>query len=295
MPRGQAYYADLEVGAADGNYAVYRKAQQWDVARNIRDLDQPVDKYRWGMSPPTVNAYYSPSKNLIAFPAGILQPPFWHGAEALDALNYGGIGSVIGHELTHGFDDSGARYDADGNLKEWWPEQVSATFRARTACVANEYAAFSVGEDHVNGTPPRGRAPAGPSSSSSLVFRTCANRCRRPCRRPGNLTLGENIADNGGIKQSFTAWSRAAAGSTARLPGLPELSPQQLFFVSFAQVWCGTRRPASAHRAILTDPHSPHRFRVNGVMMNTQPFADAFQCPVGSPMSPKAGGKCAVW
>ena len=107
--------------------------------------------------------------------------------------------------------------------------------------------------------------------------------------------MGENIADNGGIKQSFTAWSRAAAGSTARLPGLPELSPQQLFFVSFAQVWCGTRRPASAHRAILTDPHSPHRFRVNGVMMNTQPFADAFQCPVGSPMSPKAGGKCAVW
>lgn len=220
MPRGQAYYADLEVGAADGNYAVYHKAQQWDVARNIRDLDQPVDKYRWGMSPPTVNAYYSPSKNLIAFPAGILQPPFWHGAEALDALNYGGIGSVIGHELTHGFDDSGARYDADGNLKEWWPEKVSAAFRARTACVANEYAAFSVGEDHVNGTPPRGRAPAGPSSSSSLVFRTCAANRRVVDRVAAQETL-RWARTSPTMAASSKASPRGAAPPPARRRGCP--------------------------------------------------------------------------
>ena len=196
-----------------------------------------------------------------SFPAGILQPPFWYGEEAISAVNYGGIGAVIGHELTHGFDDQGANYDGHGNLTTWWPEHVKSSFDAKTQCISAEYSHFKIATgEHVN----------------------------------GNLTTGENIADNGGIKMAFEAW-KASKPSGARLPGLPHAAPEQLFFLSFAQVWCGTTRPEKAHQRILTDPHAPHRFRVNGVMRNSAAFADAFQCAVGTPMNPPDEERCVVW
>lgn len=191
-----------------------------------------------------------------------LQPPFYYGPAALSALNYGGIGSVIGHELTHGFDDQGSEYDGTGNLTAWWPESVRAAFRQRTSCVADEYSAFDLASgEHVN----------------------------------GNLTLGENIADNGGVKLSHAAWRASAPDDFSRLPGMPDLTPEQLFFLGYAQVWCGVNRPAEAHRRIFTDPHSPHRFRVNGVMRDSEEFATAFGCPVGAPLNPQAAEKCVVW
>ena len=259
------YYASFAVGDGDSYFQVHENGAKFDVAQNIADLSKPVDKFRWGMSPPTVNAYYSPSKNEIVFPAGILQPPFYHGHEALAALNFGGIGSVIGHELTHGFDDQGARYDKDGNLEPWWPAGVTAAFKLKTQCIEAEYDHFMFDNEHVN----------------------------------GKLTLGENIADNGGIKQSYTAWQAAAAAAgaagTQRLPGLPDYGPAQLFFISYAQVWCNAIRPEEAKRLLVVDPHAPHKWRVNGVMQNQPSFAEAFQCAAGTPMNPGAGKRCTVW
>ena len=259
------YYANFDVGASSSYFEAHENGAKFDVARNIADLAKPVDKFRWGMSPPTVNAYYSPSKNEIVFPAGILQPPFWHGEDALSALNFGGIGSVIGHELTHGFDDQGAQYNANGNLEPWWPPSVTAAFKEKTMCIEHEYAHFEFDGSPVN----------------------------------GHLTLGENIADNGGIKQSYTAWKavNAAAGAAGarRLPGLSEHSPEQLFFISYAQVWCNAIRPQEAKRLLVVDPHSPHKFRVNGVMQNQPAFAAAFQCAEGTAMNPGPAKRCSVW
>lgn len=255
-----ARYATLEIDADSSHFASAMSAKQADCRRNIADIDEPVDKTRWGMTPPTVNAYYSPTKNEIVFPAGILQPPFWHGAEAISAVNYGGIGAVIGHELTHGFDDQGANYNGHGNLTSWWPDEVKASFDEQTRCISAEYSHFSIPTgEHVN----------------------------------GNLTTGENIADNGGLKMAYKAW-QASGPTETRLPGLSQHTPQQLFFLSFAQVWCGSTRPEKAHARILTDPHSPHRYRVNGVMRNSETFASAFGCPAGAPLNPTQG-KCVVW
>ena len=257
---GEHYAAmAIEVNSTQSYFSAALAANRFEVRTNILDLDVPVDRTRWGMSPPTVNAYYSPLKNEIVFPAGILQAPFWHGAGAISALNYGGIGAVIGHELTHGFDDQGAEYDGHGTLTKWWPESVKAAFDEKTQCISAEYSKFSIASgEHVN----------------------------------GNLTTGENIADNGGIKMAYNAW-QASGPPASRLPGLPTTTPEQLFFLSFAQVWCGVQRPEQAHQSILTDPHSPHRFRVDGVMRNSVEFANAFGCPVGSPLNPP--DKCVVW
>lgn len=255
-----AHYESMAINASTSHFENYVESARFDVLTDLRDLDLPVDKKRWGMTPPTVNAYYSPTKNEIVFPAGILQPPFWHGADALTAINYGGIGMVIGHELTHGFDDQGANYDGHGNLTTWWPSTVKESFDKKTSCIQKEYSSFTTPSgEHVN----------------------------------GNLTTGENIADNGGIKMSYNAWQATAPNMVARLPGLPDTTPAQLFFLSFAQVWCGTIRPELAHQRILTDPHSPGRYRVNGVMRNSDAFAQAFGCPRGRGLNPT--DKCIVW
>jgi len=264
-----AHYADLSIDTSTSYMDNIFASTKFGVQSNLDQLDKAVDKTEWDMTPPTVNAYYNPPNNEIVFPAGILQSPFYDGS-SLRASNYGGIGVVIGHELTHGFDDEGSQYDKDGNLVPWWPEDVVTKFKEKTKCIADEYSAFQIENgDHVN----------------------------------GNLTLGENIADNGGLRESFHAY-RTWVNRTVKdggnggkeepnLPGLPDLTPNQLFFLSFATVWCGDTRAEEEHRRIVTDPHSPGRFRVIGTLSNSEDFAREFNCPKGGKMNPEK--KCRVW
>jgi endothelin-converting enzyme len=237
--------------------------KQWQEKQDYLSLFKPVDKSKWSMLPQDVNAYYHPSYNEIVFPAGILQPPFFSVA-AQKALNYGGIGAVMGHEISHAFDDAGAQYDADGNLKVWWTNSSYDMFREKTSCFANQYSKFVVD------------GPDGPMKVN------------------GNLTLGENIADNGGVRAAYRAYQSWVARNApeAKLPGL-EADPNKLFFLGYAQVWCQNVRPDYAKLAVLSDSHSPSQYRVNAVAMNSKEFAAAFQCPVGSKMNPLE--KCSVW
>ncbi|XP_042195152.1 endothelin-converting enzyme 2 isoform X3 [Callorhinchus milii] len=221
-----------------------------DQLRKLPNRDQ------WSMTPPTVNAYYLPTKNEIVFPAGILQAPFY-AKNSPKSLNFGGIGVVMGHELTHAFDDQGREYDKDGNLRPWWQNSSVENFKNRTECMVKQYSRYTVNGEHVN----------------------------------GKQTLGENIADNGGLKaayHAYTNWVRKN-GKEVQLPVI-ELTNQQLFFVGFAQVWCSVRTPESAHEGLITDPHSPARVRVIGTLSNSKDFAEHFNCPVGSPMNP--GKRC---
>jgi endothelin-converting enzyme/putative endopeptidase len=233
------------------------RANSFERHRQLARVGAPVDKTEWGMTPPTVNAYYSPLQNNINFPAGILQPPFFDN-DIDDAVNYGGIGVVIGHELTHGFDDSGARYAANGNLQNWWSDKDKAEFEKRTACVADEYSGFSP----IEGVKINGR-----------------------------LTLGENTADNGGSRISLMAL-RESYGSNppAEKDGF---TPEQRFWIGFAQVWCENVRPERSRTMALTDPHSPGEFRTNGVVSNSPDFQQAFHCKAGDPMVRKDA--CRVW
>ena len=216
------------------------RADSFEVRRQMDKIGKPVDKAEWGMTPPTVNAYYNPSQNNVNFPAGILEPPFYRAGRD-DAVNYGGIGAVIGHELTHGFDDQGAKFDANGNLTNWWSEKDKAEFDKRTSCLADEYERFSPVEGvHLN----------------------------------GKLTLGENTADNGGVRLAFGALEdmlRSRPGLVA--PKIEDFTPEQRFFLGYAQVWCQNVTPESSRLLAVTDPHSPGEFRVNGVLVNS----DAFQ------------------
>ncbi|XP_066494010.1 endothelin-converting enzyme 1 isoform X2 [Tiliqua scincoides] len=222
-------------------------------------LRKPPNRDQWSMTPPTVNAYYSPTKNEIVFPAGILQAPFYTHSSPR-ALNFGGIGVVMGHELTHAFDDQGREYDKDGNLRSWWNNVSVEAFKQQTECMVEQYSNYMV-----NGEAVRGRH-----------------------------TLGENIADNGGLKAAYRAyqnWVRKN-GAEETLPAL-SLTNYQLFFVGFAQVWCSVRTPESSHEGLVTDPHSPSRFRVIGTVSNSREFAEHFGCRPGSPMNPLQ--KCEVW
>ncbi len=210
------------------------------------------------MTPPTVNAYYNPPENNINFPAGILQPPFYN-PTADDAVNYGAIGVVVGHELTHGFDDEGRQFDGAGNLREWWTEEDAKNFEKRAECISDEYSKFS------------------PVDGVNLN---------------GKLTLGENAADNGGIHLAYTALMRELAEKT--LPKKVDgYTQEQLFFLGYAQVWCQNTSEAYSRRAAITDPHSPGQFRVNGVVQNLKEFQEAFSCKVGDPMVSKTA--CRVW
>jgi putative endopeptidase len=237
------------------------RGDEFEQQRELKKLGQPVDETEWGMTPPTVNAYYNPSMNDINFPAGILQPPFYS-LEANPALNFGGIGMVIGHEMTHGFDDEGSQYDGHGNLREWQTPADRKAFTERTDCEVKEYGGFA------------------PEPGANLN---------------GKLTLGENTADNGGIRIAFLALQNtlAAEGKNVDGPKSEGFTPAQQFFISYGQIWCESRRPEYSRMMVKVDPHSPGKFRVNGVVENFDEFGKAFHCKKGSPMYPE--NSCRVW
>lgn len=252
-------YGGLELAGNDKHFENIVNSRTFDNKKNFDELYKPVDKTKWYMTPPTVNAYYDPSANLIAFPAGILQPPFFSGAWP-SAANYGGIGAVIGHEISHGFDDQGRQYDKTGNQRDWWSAAVVDKFKERARCLVNQYSRFHTGSGNVN----------------------------------GNLTLGENIADNGGVQAAMRALlvHRSHATFTSTLPGL-DRTPSQTYFIRYAQVWCRNTRPKEELRLLKVDPHSPPGARVNVPLSNNPSFTAAFQCPKGSKMNPE--DQCSLW
>jgi putative endopeptidase len=233
---------------------------------NFAKLGKPVDEKEWHMTPPTVNAYYSDAFNDINFPAGILQPPFFD--FTIDpAVNFGGIGVVIGHEMTHGFDDQGSHYDAKGDVREWWTPDDRKAFTARTDCEADEYSGFEA-------------APAHGDTPAAYVN--------------GRLTLGENTADNGGLRIAYQALLDALAGQHKSIDDkIDGFTEAQRYFIGFAQVWCENRSEAISRQLVLVDPHSPGRWRVNGAVQNFDGFAKAFGCKKGQPMFPVSS--CRVW
>ena len=251
----------IERGDALGNA---ERAQAFDTRRDIAKIGRPVDRDEWGMSPPTVNAYYNPQMNDVNFPAGILQPPYFDPTQD-DAVNYGDAGGVIGHELTHGFDDEGRQFDGLGNFRDWWKKSDAKEFTERADCVADEYSGFIAVDDlHVN----------------------------------GKLTLGENLADLGGLRLAYLAYLDHAAktGTDVEKPGSAEygnLSPVQQFFAAYGQGWCESRRPETLRTEVQSDPHSPEIFRVNGVVQNLPEFQKAYRCKTGTPMAPAK--RCSVW
>jgi putative endopeptidase len=233
---------------------------------NLDHLGKPVDEKEWGMTPPTVNAYYDPSFNDINFPAGILQPPFFD--FTIDpAVNFGGIGVVIGHEMTHGFDDEGSKFDGHGNLREWQTAEDRKAFTERTDCVDKEYSGFEA-------------APAHDDVPAQML--------------KGDLTLGENTADNGGLRIAYMALLDTLAAERKSIDDkIDGYSEAQRYFLGFAQVWCQNQTEQSARQAALTDPHSPGRWRVNGTVRNFDAFGKAFGCKPGQPMFPAKS--CRVW
>ncbi len=236
-----------------------RNISQWRYNYMVSQINKPVDKKRWSMTPPTVNAYYNPVNNEIVFPAGILQFPFFDfGAD--DAVNYGGIGAVIGHEMTHGFDDQGRQYDADGTLRDWWTKDDADKFKSRADQVVAQYNAFTILDTlHVN----------------------------------GRLTLGENLADLGGLNIAYSAFKKTKEGqSTAKIDGF---TPDQRFFLSWAQVWRSSQRPEAAAQRILTDPHSPEQFRTNAPLTNIDAWYNAFDIKPGDKMYKKPEDRIKVW
>jgi endothelin-converting enzyme/putative endopeptidase len=252
-------YSKLEIKPDDalGNA---RRADAFENDRQLAKIGKPVDHGEWGMTPPTVNAYYDPSMNDINFPAGILQPSFYDASQD-DAVNYGHIGAVIGHELTHGFDDEGKKFDGKGNLSDWWTPEDTKNFEARTDCVEKEYGGFVAVDDvKVN----------------------------------GKLTLGENTADNGGLLLAYMAYLERAKQEGVDLAAKKDgfTSPQR-FYIAFAQNYCENPRPEQVRTQVLTDPHSPDHFRADGAIVNQPGFAAAFGCKKGSPMVPV--NSCRVW
>jgi len=235
------------------------RANAFEIRRNLNKIGKPVDKSEWGMTPPTVNAYYNPPQNNINFPAGILQPPFYN-PKADEAVNLGGIGVVVGHELTHGFDDQGRKYDGAGNLRDWWTEADAKNFETRADCVVKEYDNFSP----VDGV-----------------------------KLKGKLTLGENAADNGGIHLAYMALMRELAANTIAEGKIDGFTPEQRFFLGYAQIWCENTADASARVRAMTDPHSPGMFRANGVVQNMKEFQQAFGCSAHDPMV--SANACRVW
>ncbi len=233
------------------------RARTFELDREMGKIGKPVDKGEWEMSPPTVNAYYDPQMNDINFPAGILQPPFYDN-KMDDAVNFGGVGMVIGHELTHGFDDQGRKFDPSGNLKDWWTEQDGKEFEKRAACLVDEYSGFTaVGDVKLN----------------------------------GKLTLGENTADNGGLRIAYMALMDTLGDKPVQ--PIDGFTPQQRLFLGQAQVWCANLSDQAARLRALTDPHSLPKYRVNGVVVNMPEFRKAFGCKENSPMV--RADACRVW
>ena len=251
-------YSKYEVvrGDALGNF---ERGAEFESHRQLNKIGKPVDRGEWGMTPPTVNAYYNPQMNDINFPAGILQPPFYDNRMD-DAVNYGDAGAVIGHELTHGFDDEGRQFDAKGNLEDWWTPQDAKQFEERVSCVVDEYNGFiATGDVHVN----------------------------------GKLTLGENVADLGGLKLSWMAYLSHIATLDQKPQPVDGIPPEQRFFISYGQGWCENYTPEALRLLAQTNPHAPVKYRVNGVVVNVPEFRKAFACKEGAPMAPVK--TCSVW
>ena len=248
-------YSTLKIvrGDAMGNSL---RANQFETHRVLVKIGKPVDKSEWGMTPPTVNAYYNPLENNINFPAGILQPPFFD-KNGDDAINFGGIGAVIGHELTHGFDDQGRQFDAQGNLRDWWTPADAKAFNERAQCFVDEYSGFTAVDD---------------------------------VKLNGKLTLGENAADNGGVRIALMALLDTLGNNGKELNGF---TPEQRLFLGWGQIWCQNQSPEFARMVAAVDPHSPGRYRINGVVSNMPEFQQAFHCKAGAPMV--RANACRVW
>jgi predicted metalloendopeptidase len=235
------------------------KARAFEVRRNLAKIGGPVDRTEWHMTPPTVNAYYNPTRNEIVFPAGILQAPFFD-ANADDAVNYGAIGAVIGHEMTHAYDQSGRRYDARGNLNDWWTPESEARFKARAAAIIKQFNGyFPLANVHID----------------------------------GELTQGENIADLGGIRLAYAALQKALAGQSHKK--IDGFTPEQRFFLSFASIYAVKFTPEEQLRRLRVDPHSPGQYRCNGPLSNLDEFAKAFNVPDGAPMRRPAADRFTIW
>ena len=254
-PKKWRDYSKLTVARDDffGNSVRSAEAMRQQMMDRI---GKPTDKTEWSMTTPTVNAFYSPQYNSINFPAGILQSPFFDPRRDI-ALNFGAAGAVIGHEMTHGFDDQGRKFDGDGNLRDWWTAQDGAEFEKRAACIANEYSGFTAVDDvHVN----------------------------------GKLTLGENTADNGGLRVALMALHDTLKGKDEKIDGF---TTDQRFFIGFAQIWCENQTPQAMRQQALTNPHSPGQYRVNGTLQNMPEFQKAFSCKAAQPMVSE--NACHVW
>ncbi|HET7501025.1 MAG TPA: M13 family metallopeptidase [Kofleriaceae bacterium] len=251
---------DFEIKRTDFAGNVHTAAR-WELARQLAKIGKPVDRFDWQMTPPTVNAYYEPTLNEIALPAGQLQPPFF-GANFHPAVNFGSTGGgTIGHEMTHGFDDEGRQFDADGNLREWWTQPTRERFDAQARCMIDQYASYEA--------VPR-------------------------VKLDGKLTAGENIADNGGVKLAFQAYQAWKLRQATPPPAVVEgFTDEQLYFMAYGQSWCEKMTPELLETAAHSNPHSPAKWRVDGVIVNQPGFGPAFKCAAGTPMNP--GKQCGVW
>jgi endothelin-converting enzyme/putative endopeptidase len=249
-------YSTVKI-ARDDYYGDVARATGFEIQRILDRIGKDTDKTLWDMSQPTVNAYYDPTQNNINFPAGILQPPFYDN-KMDDAVNYGAIGSVIGHELTHGFDDEGRQFDAQGNLRDWWTEADAKAFDQRADCLVKQYGGYTAVDD---------------------------------VKLNGKLTLGENTADNGGLRLAYMAFMDKLAGKEP--PPADGFTAAQRFFLGWGQIWCQNTTPEAARLRAQTDPHSPGPDRVNGTVSNMAEFQKAFACRVGQPMM--RGPACRVW
>jgi endothelin-converting enzyme/putative endopeptidase len=249
-------YSSVSISRMDfaGNV---RNATIFESKRQLAKIGKPVDRGEWGMTAPTVNAYYDPQMNDINFPAGVLQPPLYD-AKMDDAPNYGNTGATIGHELTHAFDDEGRQFDATGNLRDWWTKKDAEEFMERAACVSNEYSQFTIVDD---------------------------------IKINGKLTLGEDVADLGGTLLAYIAWKSAT--KDLALHEIDGFTPDQRFFIGMAQWACGDERPENKRANAITNPHSPDEYRINGVVSNMPQFHKAFSCKAGQPMVRE--NACKVW
>jgi predicted metalloendopeptidase len=233
---------------------------QFEFKRDLNKIGKPVDRGEWDMSPPTVNAYYNSEMNEIVFPAGILQPPFFD-PKADDASNYGGIGAVIGHEMTHGFDDQGRKFDAQGNLRDWWTADDAKNFNERAECIVKQFNAFEV---------------------------------EKGLNENGKLVEGESIADLGGLVVAYAAFQKSMEGKP-RPANIDGFTPEQRFFLGYARGWAESIRPEFARLLVSSDPHPLAKFRVNGPLSNIPQFAAEFQCKDGDQMVRPEKDRCVIW
>ena len=249
-------YSKLEIVRGDDLGNVER-SRQFEFDRQLAKIGKPVDKGEWDMTPPTVNAYYNPQMNDINFPAGVLQPPAFD-PDSDAAPNYGDTGGTVGHELTHGFDDEGRQFDAQGNLRDWWTPEDGKQFEKRASCISDQYSKYVIIDD---------------------------------IKINGKLTLGEDVADLGGLMLAYMAWKEDTKNQ--KLDPIDGLTPEQRFFVGYGQSWCGHVRDESKRLRATIDPHSPEKYRTNGVVSNMPQFQEAFHCKVGQPMV--NANRCRVW